>query len=113
MLLLQRPIADVSAIEFRRPERRRDLLWRRAFLSVNGGPSGEVFFPAIYASTDPGLEAEYRLGYASDFVGEDGFKRGIGLRCFLIGEHSRTILELDTIQFSAADRTEMSGEPPP
>ena len=38
-------------IEFRQPERPRDLLWRRAHMVVRGGPDGEVFLPALYAGS--------------------------------------------------------------
>ncbi len=97
------PVASVSAIEFRAPERRRDLLWRRAAMSVIDGPDGEVFMPAIYGSANKDLDPQYRLGHATDFLGgENEPQQGVGLRSFLIGEESRTILELGKIEFSKA-----------
>lgn len=92
------PTSSISTIEFRKPEKRRDLLWRRAYLSINEGPDGEVFVPAIYCSKDatPG----HRLGHMTDFDGGEGGARfGKGLREFLLGDQSRTILELGKIQF--------------
>jgi type VI secretion system protein ImpE len=95
------PVASVSAIEFRTPERRRDLLWRRALMSVTDGPDGEVFLPTIYPARNKDIEDRYRLGHLTDFIGEDsGPSFGLGLRSFLLGEDSRTILEIDKIQFS-------------
>ncbi len=71
---------------------------RRAHISINDGPDGEVFVPAIYYSKDasPG----HRLGHLTDFYGgEGGASFGKGLREFLLGDQSRTILELTKIQF--------------
>jgi len=93
-------VENVASISLRPIERRRDLLWRRAQLSVLGGPDGEVFLPAIYASKDP--SASHRLGHGTDFTGEDaGLALGAGLRSFLVGDDSRTILELTEVEFSA------------
>jgi len=92
------PTSSIASIEFRKPEKRRDLMWRRAHLSINDGPDGEVFVPAIYYSKEssPG----HRLGHLTDFDGsEGGASFGKGLREFLLGEQSRTILELSRIQF--------------
>ena len=92
------PTSSISSIEFRRPEKRRDLLWRRAYLSVNDGPDGEVFVPTIYFSKDasPG----HRLGHMTDFDGsEGGATFGKGLREFLLGDQAKTILELNKIRF--------------
>lgn len=92
------PTASIASIEFRKPDKRRDLLWRRANLSVNEGPDGEVFVPAIYYSKNasPG----HRLGHLTDFAGEaGGAMLGKGLREFALGDQARTILELTKIQF--------------
>ncbi len=95
------PVARVSSIEFRAPERRRDLLWRRAAMSVIGGPDGEVFIPTIYAAPAQDIDAQYRLGRTTDFAGpENGPMTGKGLRSFLVGEDSKTVLELGKIEFS-------------
>lgn len=96
-------VESVIGLEFRPPGRRRDLLWRRAAMSVTDGPDGEVFIPAIYPFRTAGAAPRYRLGYATDFEGEgDGPKLGTGLRSFLVGDESRTILELGKVEFSKA-----------
>jgi type VI secretion system protein ImpE len=95
------PTSTLASIEFRKPERRRDLLWRRAHLSVNDGPDGEVFIPAIYysKSASPG----HKLGHLTDYDGaQGGATFGRGLREFSLGEQTRTILELNRIQFPHA-----------
>jgi type VI secretion system protein ImpE len=93
-------VENIGSISLRPIERRRDLLWRRAQLSVLGGPDGEVYLPAIYASKDP--SAVQRLGHTTDFTGEDaGLALGAGLRSFLVGDDSRTLLELTEVEFAA------------
>ncbi|MGA0603164.1 type VI secretion system accessory protein TagJ [Caulobacter sp. KR2-114] len=93
------PLSIVTAIELRPPERRRDLLWRRANLCVTEGPDGEVYLPAIYWSAQ--ATPEQRLGHTTDFEGgEDAPIRGLGLRSFLVGDDSRTLLELGTVKFA-------------
>ena len=92
------PTSSIAFIEFRKPEKRRDLLWRRAHLSVNDGPDGEVFVPAIYYTKD--ASAGHRLGHVTDFDGSEGSASfGKGLREFLLGDQAKTILELNKIQF--------------
>jgi type VI secretion system protein ImpE len=92
------PLSSIVEIEFRKPERRRDLFWRRAHLSVIEGPDGEVFLPAIYASAES--TPAQRLGHETAFVGEPGRAiLGRGLRTFLVGEHSKTIHELGRVEF--------------
>jgi type VI secretion system protein ImpE len=94
------PIESVGSIEFRRPARARDLLWRRALLDIQDGPEGEVFIPAIYA--DPkGLGTDQsRLGRTSDWVQHDGSPvLGVGQRTYLVGETAIPIMELETVTF--------------
>lgn len=94
------PIESVGSIEFRPPQRARDLLWRRALLDVQDGPEGEVFIPAIYA--DPkGLGTDQsRLGRTSDWVRNDASPvLGVGQRTYLVGETAIPIMELETVTF--------------
>ena len=95
-------IESVETIEFKPPQRTRDLIWRQAAMSVRGGPEGEVFLPVCYAN--PGVSDDaFRLGRATDWTGGDGLPvLGQGLRTFLIGEQDRTILELGTLHLGAS-----------
>jgi len=95
------PISSVIDLKFRPPERRRDLIWRRAGLSLSEGPDGEIFIPAIYSAKDSAVA--HRLGHITDYLGGDDTPvRGLGLRSFLVGEDSRTILELGSVKFAPA-----------
>ena len=93
------PTSRIEAIELRKPESQRDLLWRRAQLSVDDGPDGEVFLPCIYAAKN--MSIAERLGHETEFV--DAANRvalGRGLRTFLVGDTSKTIRELGRINFA-------------
>ena len=94
------PTERVATIEFHRPERPRDLIWRRAAMDVSEGPDGEVFLPAIYVTPGVELDERTRLGRVTDFVGGEGEPvRGIGQRTFLIGDDAMPILELQSLEF--------------
>lgn len=94
------PVERVELIEFRAPERPRDLLWRRAHTVVRGGPDGEVFFPTLYGGTSTQSDDLLRLGRMTDWRGADGEPRsGIGQRMFVIGDEDRTIMELKELTF--------------
>jgi type VI secretion system protein ImpE len=93
-------IESVGSIEFRRPKRPRDLLWRRALLNVHKGPEGEVFIPAIYA--DPkGLGTDQsRLGRLTDWVRHNGSPvLGTGQRTYLVGETAIPVMEMENVIF--------------
>lgn len=94
------PFERVQVIEFRKPERPRDLLWRRARMIVNGGPDGEVYLPAVYPSTLQRGDDGLRLGRATDWWQETGGPvRGLGQRMLLVGDEARPFNSLGTIEF--------------
>jgi type VI secretion system protein ImpE len=95
------PVEKIDLVEFRDPERPRDLLWRRARTVVRGGPDGEVFFPTLYAGASAESDDRIRLGRLTDWRGGDGEPRlGIGQRTFVVGEEDRTIMELKELTFN-------------
>lgn len=98
------PTDAVDSVEFRAPTRPRDLMWRRARMVVRGGPDGEVFLPAVYASAGPPTEDAARLARSTDWTGGDNAPvRGVGQRTYLVGEQARAIHEIREIRF--AERT--------
>lgn len=104
------PFHKIESIEFRPPERPRDLLWREARMIVPDGPDGVVYIPVTYPSTTVDDSAELRLGRATEWVGEepDGDEagepiRGKGQKLWLIGENERSIMELQTLEFDSQD----------
>jgi type VI secretion system protein ImpE len=94
------PTERVISIEFRPPHRPRDLAWRRAAVSVENGPDGEVYMPAVYDTDQTELSDEFRLGRATDWRGpDDGPVIGIGQRIFLVGNDARNIMDLTILCF--------------
>lgn len=95
------PTERVASLELHPPQRPRDLAWRRATISVNDGPDGEVYLPVMYDFEAPEMRDELRLGHATDWIGdeESGPVRGVGQRVFLVGDDDYGILALTTLRF--------------
>jgi type VI secretion system protein ImpE len=95
------PTERVQSIEFHAPKRPRDLMWRRASMTVADGPDGEVYLPTIYAS-DEAMTDILRLGRETDWrQAEGGPVRGVGQRLFMVGEDAIAMMDLGTIRFGA------------
>ncbi|NOX52924.1 MAG: tetratricopeptide repeat protein [Planctomycetes bacterium] len=93
------PFERVSVLEFHKPERPLDLLWRRCHMIVENGPDGEVFLPALYAGSHSQTDNALRLGRATEWYGEENQPvRGLGQRMLLFGDSDRPILELSRIE---------------
>jgi type VI secretion system protein ImpE len=95
------PTERVISAEFHPPKRPRDLIWRRASMSVADGPDGDVYVPAVYAGSDPTTES-LRLGRETDWTDPDaGPVRGIGQRVLLCGDDDIAIMDLGVLRFGA------------
>jgi type VI secretion system protein ImpE len=101
------PPERVASVEFHPLKRPRDLFWRRATMSVNSGPDGDVYLPTIYppiqgASTEP--TDPLRLGRATDWtqIGDSGPTRGVGAVTLVVGEEPKTWLEMGSLTFRSA-----------
>jgi type VI secretion system protein ImpE len=93
------PTERVLTLEFHAPKRPRDLLWRRASMSVDQGPDGDVYLPVVYA-TDETMTDPQRLGRETDWrEAPDTPVRGIGQRLFMVGEEALGIMDLGNIRF--------------
>lgn len=97
------PCASVVSIDVRPPQRPRDLIWRRAAMTVADGPDGEVFLPALYpAAPGEDLDTPLRLGRATDWRGgEDSPVRGVGQRMLLVGDEAVPIMSVTSLSFGA------------
>jgi type VI secretion system protein ImpE len=94
------PAERVRSIEFRKPERLRDLIWRRALMSVESGPDGEVFLPATYCPTDVEVDDKVLLGRITEWHGGDAEPmRGVGQVSFLVGDESVPIMQMQSVTF--------------
>jgi type VI secretion system protein ImpE len=95
------PFERIESVEFRPWTQPRDLLWRRAHMSVRDGPDGEIFLPVLYTGSASDSNDMVRLGRATEWRGEPGSPiRGFGQRTFLVGSEDRPILDLQTISIS-------------
>jgi type VI secretion system protein ImpE len=95
------PVERIQSIEFRKPERLRDLIWRRAAMSIEAGPDGEVFVPATYCPNGSEAAESALLGRITEWRGGDGTPmRGIGQVTYLVGDESIPIMQLETITFA-------------
>lgn len=95
------PTERVETVEFHPPKRARDLMWRRASMSVRGGPDGDVYLPAIYGSDEADLADPLKLGRETDWRGE-ALVRGLGQRLYLVGEEAIGAMDLTTLSFDEA-----------
>lgn len=91
------PFETVDHIEFHAPVAPRDLIWRRASLTVHDGPDGEVFLPALYFDSSKSSDESLRLGRSTDWIDDGGPVRGVGQRVYLVGEQDRSVLEIQSI----------------
>ncbi|MCC9602668.1 hypothetical protein LOC67_19125 [Stieleria sp. JC731] len=91
---------QILHLEMHPPKRPFDLLWRQASLSIESGPDGEVYIPAIYLEPDKDslADANLRLGRGTDWVEtESGIVRGRGQRMILAGDADMAFMELQSI----------------
>ncbi|MBK8915510.1 MAG: SciE type virulence protein [Phycisphaerales bacterium] len=91
------PFELVQSVQFEKPERARDLLFRQAELLTSADLNGPVFIPTLYAGTHRDPRDEMRLGRGTDWVGE-GPVRGVGQRVWIAGEEDPAILQVETIE---------------
>jgi type VI secretion system protein ImpE len=97
------PTERVESLQFHAPKRPRDLIWRRASMSVQDGPDGEIYLPATYASDEPDLSAALRLGRETEWRElAPGLVRGVGQRVFLAGDDAVGIMDLTELSFAGA-----------
>jgi type VI secretion system protein ImpE len=95
------PLEAVESLEFHAPERARDLYWRAARLVVADGPDGVVYVPALYHGSHQAPDDAVKLGRSTTWTGgETEPFRGLGLREFLVGDASKSLLEITTVEMS-------------
>lgn len=88
------PMAQVESLQALPPKFPRDLIWLPAKLSVKDGPAGDVFLPTRYPGTTSSEDDELRLARRSDWLGDGGPVRGVGLRMLLTGDDAMPLPDL-------------------
>ena len=86
------PLEQVELIAISPPRFPRDLLWIPARLETIDA-SGEVFLPALYPNSHEHADEQVKLGRMTDWRETGGPVLGAGLRMFLAGDETPTILE--------------------
>jgi type VI secretion system protein ImpE len=88
------PLEQVETLAMNAPRFPRDLLWVNARLEMRNGPKGEVYLPALYPGSHENVDAQIKLGRATDWKTLDGGATlGVGLRTFLVDDDPMTLLE--------------------
>jgi type VI secretion system protein ImpE len=96
------PTSRISSIDFEAVVRPRDWVWRQCQMSVDDGPDGVVYIPAIYVHTNADSTTEERLGRATSWIENDGEPvRGVGQRSYLVGEEEFGIMEIQSLKFGS------------
>ncbi len=94
------PFSRIRDLSFEKPASTLDLLWRRCQIEITDGPQGEVFIPALYPDSDKSDDDAMKLGRATDWLEDgNGMVRGVGQRCFMVGEELKSIMEIDELAF--------------
>ena len=93
------PWKSVRTLEISKPERPVDLIWRKASIDVENGPEGDVFIPVRYPCPNAeGWDDQLRLGRATTWAGEGtGAVIGLGQKMILVGDETKSSLEIDTL----------------
>lgn len=92
--------SDIASLSFTPPSHARDLLWRRAEISVRGGLDGVVHVPVLYIGAHEESDDQLRLGRGTDWRNEETDPvRGVGQRMLLVGEEDVAVMSLGTLEF--------------
>ncbi len=96
------PLAHIASIQFAKPQRSRDLLWREAAVTLHDGQTVNCFVPMIYSGTQKAAIDALKLGRATEWnEPAEGIARGIGQRMWLVGESVKPVLEISEIAIAA------------
>jgi type VI secretion system protein ImpE len=92
------PWNDIRKLEFEKPTRPRDLIWRKADIATDQGIQGKVYFPVRYPNPK-GWKQDQQLGRQTDWeVLVSNLTSGVGQRLLLLGEQDRGILEINKLE---------------
>ncbi len=97
------PWQKIQSVEFAKPERPMDLVWRKATIAVDGGPDGEIFLPARYPNPSTWTD-EQKLGRGTQWVEHaHGIVTGIGQRMILVEDDGVPIMEINRISIETPE----------
>lgn len=94
------PMQRVELLEFSKPRRPLDILWRPVRIVVSDAFDAEVHMPVIYGTQQSADDAS-KLGRRTDWLGSaPGPVSGVGQRVYLVdGDSEQPMMELDRVTF--------------
>jgi len=98
------PTERIESAIFHPPKRPRDLCWRRVTMTVQDGPEGEVYVPAIYGAGDGNATAAApgcKLGRVTEWIEHPGLVVGAGQRMLVMGEEAIALQAVGHLEFVA------------
>jgi len=97
------PFTRLESLILHPPLKPRDLIWRRATIEVQSGPTGEVYIPAIYPASE-GENELHLLGRQTDWMGgENAPMHGQGQRMLLVGDNALELMEISELEIEAVE----------
>jgi type VI secretion system protein ImpE len=103
------PLEQVESLSINPPKFPRDLLWLPARLTVQDGPAGDVFLPALYPGSHESPDEQIKLGRVTDWKSpENGPVLGIGARMFLADDDTVSLLEWRQLEMQSAEPAPMT-----
>ncbi len=96
-------LSHIRSIAIREPGNFLDTILLPADVEVADGPAGVVYLPAIYWTAPDQISPEMMLGRMSDWQDDGGgVTKGLGRRCFLIGDNAEPLEGGATLDFGPA-----------
>lgn len=93
------PFEQIEALQIKKPNTPREVLWLSANMTLRDGPTGDVFLPAIYPFTFEHADEELLLGRATDWSDPGvGPVRGIGGKLLILGDDGVPLVELRELE---------------
>ena len=97
------PWQNVQSVDFAKPERPMDLVWRMATITVEGGPDGEVYMPVRYPNPKAWAD-EDQLGRGTQWQEHaEGIVTGTGQRMILIEDDGVPIMEMNRLSIESSE----------
>ncbi|WP_237226205.1 type VI secretion system accessory protein TagJ [Rubinisphaera sp. JC750] len=98
------PAERLISLNFMPIEMYHQLLWRRAEIEVQEGPTGVVHIPVTYANPVDDLDDQGKLGRMTDWRGtEDSPVLGVGQKTWLIGDSDRPLMSIESLSVNPSN----------
>lgn len=94
------PMEQIVSINFLERKSLRDIYWMQAEVELTNGTNGEMFLPSLYVNSWKSENDRIRLGREVDWRDAGGdIYVGEGVRLYSMGGNTKTILDIEKIEF--------------